>query len=279
MPIGFRHDAEVETKRKKRPEEVPVWIVLTCIAIFVLTLGAALLGLHTHRKLPPEQKTDGARSILGQVSGLVSLLLALVLGTLVGTSYAFFSAQKTELETLSAQILQLDQAFAQYGPETKPARDKLKQSVEVAYNTFWGGGQADPNLLSVSIPIASAKATKAYVATLNPTTEAQKQAVAAANTLTGQIEQSRILMDLQVASHPASPGLLTVLTIWAVFLFFCMGVFVESNGLVLSTLTFGAVCVAFAIFLILELGLPYTGMFRVSGAALQAAMNNIDNEM
>jgi len=37
--------------------------------------------------------------------------------------------------------------------------------------------------------------------------------------------------------------------------------------------------VAFAIFLILELGLPYTGMFRVSGAALQAAMDTIDNEM
>jgi hypothetical protein len=30
------------------------------------------------------------------------------------------------------------------------------------------------------------------------------------------------------------------------------------------------------VFLILELGLPYTGMFRVSPAALQAAMDNID---
>jgi len=41
-------------------------------------------------------------------------------------------------------------------------------------------------------------------------------------------------------------------------LFFGMGLFVESNGLVLSTLTFGAICVAFAVFLMLELGLPYT---------------------
>ena len=64
--------------------------------------------------------------------------------------------------------------------------------------------------------------------------------------------------------------------IWAVILFFGMGLFAESNGLVLSALTFGALCVAFAVFLILELGLPYTGMFRVNPAALQAAIDTID---
>lgn len=41
-------------------------------------------------------------------------------------------------------------------------------------------------------------------------------------------------------------------------------------------MTFGALCVAFAIFLILELGLPYTGVFRVSPNALQEALDNID---
>ena len=248
------------------------------MAIFALTLGAALLGLFMQRRIPKEHKTESARAILGQVSGLLSLLLALVLGTLVGASFAFFSSQKTELETLSAQILRLDEALAQYGPEANPARDRLKESARIAYNAFWGGGEADLKLLSVSIPIASAKATKTFLAALNPTTEAQKEAVATARTLVGQIEQSRLLMDLQVVSHPANPGLLTVLTVWAVLLFFTMGVLAESNRLVLSTVTFGAACVALAIFLILELGLPYTGVFRVSGAALEAAMNNIGND-
>jgi hypothetical protein len=251
-------------------------IVLISIAIFILTLGAGLLGLYTHRKLPAEQKNDSARSVVGQVAGLVTLLLALVLGTLIGTSFAFFGTQKTELETLSAQILQLDQALAQYGPETKPARERLKESAQKAYETFWGGGDADPKLLSVALPLASAKATKAFLASLNPTTDAQKQAVASANAFTNQIEQSRLLMDLQVASHPVSPGLVVVLLIWAVVLFFGMGLFAQSNGLVISALVFGSLCVAFAMFLILELGLPYTGMFRVSSAALEQAIANID---
>ena len=52
--------------------------------------------------------------------------------------------------------------------------------------------------------------------------------------------------------------------------------FAQTNGLVLSAMTFGALCVAFAIFLILELGLPYTGLFRVSPAALHEAIVNVD---
>jgi ABC-type dipeptide/oligopeptide/nickel transport system permease component len=103
-------------------------IVLVSIFIFFVTLGAALLGLYVHKLLPAEQKSDSARNIVGQVSGLVSLLLALVLGTLVGASFAFFSTQKAELEALSAQFVEFDQAMPQYGPETKPARDRLKQA-------------------------------------------------------------------------------------------------------------------------------------------------------
>ena len=251
-------------------------MVLTSILIFILILGAGLLGLWAHRRLPESQKDENARSVVGQVVGVVSLLLALVLGTLIGTSFGFFGTQKTELETLSSQILMLDQALAQYGPETKTARDRLKESVQTTYDTFWAGGDPDPKLLAVSAPLAAGQATKAYLATLKPETDAQKQAVASANTLAGQIMQGRVLIDLQVASHPISPGMLTVLAIWAIVLFFAMGLFVKSNGLVLGAMAFGALCVAFAIFLILELGLPYTGMFRVSGAALQQALDNID---
>lgn len=250
-------------------------MLLISILIFVIILGAGFLGLWAHQKLPTGVKDDHARNMVGQVAGVVSLLLALVLGTLVGTSFAFFGAQKTTLEMLSAQALLLDQALAQYGPETQPAREKLKASMQTAYDTFWGGGDSDPKLLSVDIPLASGAAMKAFLASLKPETDTQKQAVAAAGAATSQIQTTRVLMDLQLASNPVSAGLLAVLTIWAVVLFFGMGIFVKSNGLVVGAMTFGAFCVAFAIFLILELGLPYTGLFRVSGAALQMALQAI----
>jgi len=251
-------------------------VFLVSLVIFVVTLGAALLGLYAHKRLPAEQKNDSARSVVGQVAGLVTILLAIVLGTLIGTSFAFFGGQKTTLEALSAQILELDQALAQYGPETKPARDRLRDASQKAYDAFWGGGEPDPKILSVENPMAAYQATKAFLAGLNPTTEAQKQALASANALAGQIEHGRILMNLQVASPPVSGGTVIILVIWAALLFFGMGLFADSNNLVIGGLTFGALCIAFAVFLMLQLGLPYTGIFRVNPAALEQAIANID---
>ena len=71
------------------------------------------------------------RGVVGQVSGLVDLLLlALVPGQFVGVSFAYFSRQRTQFETFSAQVLRLEaQALKQFGPKAKPARDKLKETI------------------------------------------------------------------------------------------------------------------------------------------------------
>jgi len=90
------------------------------------------------------------------------------------------------------------------------------------------------------------------------------------------VEQSRLLMSLQVASLPVSWVLIAILVFWTVALFFAIGLFAEQNSLVIAALAFGAVSIAFAIFLILELGLPYTGLLKVSPAALEETIEFID---
>ncbi len=251
-------------------------IVLISIVIFILTFAAGYAGMLVKGRLATEHLTPETRGVVGQVAGLLTLLLALVLGTLIGVSYAYFSTQKTELETFSAQVLRLDQALAEYGPETKPLRDKIKAGIEKGYETFWGGGGGDREALSVAVPLANAQAVSDFLGTLKPTTDAQKQALATANTYNGMVEQSRLLMSLQVASLPVSPLMIAILVFWTVALFFAIGLFAESNSLVIAALAFGAVSIAFAIFLILELGLPYTGLLKVSPAALQEAIENVD---
>ena len=95
------------------------------------------------------------------------------------------------------------------------------------------------------------------------------------STLTDQITRSRLLMSLQVAGRPVSPGLVFILILWAVALFFAFGIFAKSNALVVTAMAAGAACIAFALFLILELGLPYTGVFRISPSALQEAIAHL----
>src|SRR5208283_5170270 len=163
-------------------------ILLISIIIFILIFASGYAGLHVQKRLADEHKTGESRGVVGQVAGLLTLLLALVLGTLIGFSFAYYSTQKTELEGFSAQILRLDQALAQYGPETKPARDKLKAGIVKAHETFWGGGEVDPNALTVAVPLANAQAISDFLTTLQPKTDAQKQALATADQYTSMVE-------------------------------------------------------------------------------------------
>lgn len=174
------------------------------IMVFALVLGAGRLGLWVHGKLPDEQKNDSARAVVGQVLGVVSMLLSVALGILVGQSYAYFQTQRTELETVSTQMVMLDLALAQFGSETKPGRDKLKEGFQETYETWWGRGGDIGRQSSMAAAIADIKSGKAYLAGLKAETEEQKRAVASAEALAGQIWQSGILMRAQTAS-PRSP--------------------------------------------------------------------------
>jgi len=251
-------------------------ILLICIIIFILFIAAGYAGLQVQTRLAPEHKTGETKGVVGQVAGLLTLLLALVLGTLIGVSFAYYSTQRTNLETFSAQILRLDQALAQYGPETKSLRDKLKEGIVKGYEMFWGDGNADPAALTVEKPLANAQAITDFLATLQPKTDAQKAALATAGLYSSMVEQSRLLMSLQVAAGPVSWFLIAILVFWTASLFFAIGLYAEPNALVYSALTFGALSIAFAIFLILEFGQPYTGLFKVTPAALQQTIEFID---
>jgi len=251
-------------------------ILLVCILIFVLFMVAGYAGLALQTKLMDKHRTGETKGVIAQVAGLVSLLLALVLGTLIGVSWGYFSTQRTNLENFSAQILRLDQALAQFGPETGPVRDKLKEGIEHAYAAIWGGGKIDPAMLTVEAPLQGAQALADYLGTLQPQTAAQKAALATANTYAGMVEQSRLLISLQIASTPVTPALIAILVFWTAALFFAIGLYAEMNSVVITAITFGALSIAFAIFLILELGMPYTGLFKVSPAALEQTIQFID---
>jgi hypothetical protein len=251
-------------------------IILISIVVFVLFLAAGYAGLQLQTRLAAEHKTGETKGVVGQVAGLLTLLLALVLGTLIGVSFAYFSGQRTNLENFSAQILRLDQALAQYGPETKPMRDKVKEGIVKGYDAIWGGGAADPQLLTVAVPLANAQAINDFLATLQPKTDVQKAALSTANLYASLVEQSRLLMALQIAAGPVSWFLIAILVFWTASLFFAIGLYAEPNALVYSALTFGALSIAFAIFLILEFGEPYTGLFKITPAALQQTIEYID---
>jgi hypothetical protein len=250
--------------------------IFISVGVAVLTFGFGIAGLFLQRLLPEQHTTDRSRDMIAAIVGLVSLLLALVLGTLIGNTYGFFANQKTELESFAARSLQLDLALAQYGPETKGARVRLKEALTQSYQVFFEGGDSDPRKLKVATAAARWQPMKAYLASLDPPPGPQKQALADANFNFAQIENTRLLMSLQLAS-PISLPLLIVVVSWSFLLFCGFGVLSRANATTIVALALGAFAVASAISLILDLSQPYSGLFRVPAAALEQSIDAMDN--
>jgi hypothetical protein len=235
--------------------------------VAVLAFAAGMFGLHLHRRLPEKHAADRAREMIGAMSGLLGLLLALVLGTLIGSSYTLYATQKAELETLAARTLQLDEALEAYGPEAQPGRDGLHKAIKQSYDKIWGRATADTADLNVKSVMAGSKMLDQFLLSLAPKTDAQKQLLATASLASGQIAQTRILMDLQLAGGISLP-MIAIVVCWSLVLFCLYGLVSPVNATVLTTLALGAIAVASAIFLIIELSTPYSGLFRISPAGI-----------
>jgi len=241
------------------------------VAIALVAFGSGLLGLRLHNWLPEKHAPDRAREMIGAMTGLLGLLLALVLGTLVGSSYTLYATQKAELETLAARTLQLDAALEAYGPETAPARQGLRKAIRESYAKVWGQEAADLSDMSIRSVVAGGKSLDRFLLSLTPKTDAQKQLLSTANLAAGQISQTRLLMMLQLLGGISWP-MLAIVVCWSLLLFCGYGLVSPVNATVITTLAFGSVAVASAIFLVVALSQPYSGPFRIPPAALTEAI-------
>ncbi len=249
-----------------------VWISLG-VALLAFAFGVA--GLYLQRLLPEPHTSDRSRDMIAAIVGLISLLLALVLGTLVGSAYSFFTTQKSEIETFAARSIHLDLALAEFGPETAPARARMKQQLQDLHDMVWGGnGNEAASALLVAEPIPHIKELDEYVASLDPKTPAQRQFAAAAAADIAALEQTRLLISLQLASSVSWP-LVVIVVSWALILFCGYGVLSRLNATTLTALGFGAFAVGSALFLILELSQPFTGVFRIPSGAYDQMLQSL----
>ena len=237
------------------------------IGVAVLAFAAGVFGLKLHAWLPEKHAPDNARDMIGAMTGLLGLLLALVLGTLVGSSYTLYATQKSELETLEARMLQLDAALQAYGPEAEPGREGLRKAVKQSYDEIWGGATSDLAGMNVKSVMDASKILDRFLLSLTPKTDAQKQTLSTASAAAGQIAQTRLLMRLQLAGGIPWP-MVGIVVCWSLLLFCGYGLVSPVNGTVVASLALGAIAVASAIFMIIELSQPYAGWFRIPGAGM-----------
>ena len=241
--------------------------------VAVAVFAAGLAGLFLQRILPEKHTTGPSRDMVGAVAGLLTLLCALVTGLLIWTAYGVYAGQNASIQTLASKVLQLDLALADYGPEANPVRAALRDRVGKTIDQVWGTRETDANFAANNFAAAVQilRDPEKTVAHLQPSTDDQKQALATAKAAIDAIGQSRLQMSFALSAPVSYPLLLTVVG-WVFFLFWGFGLMSKGGVMPVVALAVGAIAVASAVLLILDLSNPYLGAFRVSPAPLEQVL-------
>lgn len=233
---------------------------------------SALVGLVLQSIMPTQMIADGRPALAG-VAGLLTLLLALVLGLLVWTAFGVYTTQQSESQTLGLTALQLDYLLESYGPETTRGRLGLREAVKRARERYFGN-RSGPDLLKFSQSRNTLHLIDAFYESLTPQDETKKQILAAARPLATSIVQTQLLMARQL-SNPLPPLLLVMVHGWACLLFLCFGLTASISTISIAADALGSLAVASALFLIIELSEPYSGLARISSANIDGVLADL----
>jgi hypothetical protein len=172
------------------------------------------------------------------------------------------------------KVVQLDRTLAQYGPETKEARDLFRSAVASATELLFSGEGSGLAKLDAPERLARVEQMQAKLWELAPRTDAQRSLQSRALELGNELAQMRWLLIAQGEGAIPTP-FLVVLVFWLAIIFAGFGLLSAKNATVVAILVVCALSVSGAIFLIEEMDRPLEGLMKISSAPLRNALAHL----
>jgi hypothetical protein len=242
--------------------------LLISLLVFAVIFGGALLGIVIRHSLSESHLKPDSKDVVKMATGLIGTLAALVLGLLIASAKTSFDQKVNQVRQLTATIIVLDDQLAQYGPEAAPLRTRLRQSVPALANRIWheqGISTANPVPFESS---AQASAFENELQRLSPNNDAQRSLQSRAIQAFAEGAQTRLLLFAQAGGSIPVPFLI-VLVFWLSAIFVSFTLFARVDLVVMAALLICALSFAGAIFLVLELDNPFTGLMGISSTTLR----------
>lgn len=246
----------------------PVFAALVALAC---TIGGALAGMLLRARLPEHHFDADSKDVVKLVMGLIATISALVLGLLIASAQSAFSQQGSDLQKVAADLIQLDRLLGMYGAETRESRDLLRQGVVAIHRQTWTEGGIRTEKLEASV---HSTGFFNVLQKLAPATDTQRFIQAQVFQLSADIDKMKLLM-FERAHGSISWPFLVVLVLWISTLFLGFGLFAPLHTTIVAAFLVGALSVSAAIFLILELSQPYSGVITLSDEPFRDALAHI----
>ena len=156
------------------------------------------------------------------------------------------------------------------GPEARPIREQMRSLIGPLADRLWREKQASA---VTPFEFSSVQAEKAYLAihSLSPQNDLQRSLQARAAQVSTDLVQTRLILFAESSNVIPTP-FLVILVLWVVIIFASFSLFSGLNVTVFTCLSLFALSAACAIFLILELSQPFSGLMMISSEPLRHAL-------
>jgi Protein of unknown function (DUF4239) len=238
---------------------------------FVLALVGILLGSVMQRMLPEGHLSSDSKEVVKLSMGVVATLAALVLGLLVASAKSTYDARESEINQITAYVILIDNLLAKYGEEGQAARASLRQAIPRMVDRIWREGQSAPLQSTPFKASAEGEAFYQGVQELQPSSDIQRGLKDRVIQATTDLAQARFLLFSHLGSSIPVP-FLAVLLLWMIILFAGFSLMAPANATTLASLVICALSVSGAIFLILELDQPFSGIMVIQSEPLRNAL-------
>jgi hypothetical protein len=243
-------------------------LALSC-SIFLLTLGGIVFGAVLRRVLPKHHLDKNFQDVVRLGIGLIATMAALVLGLLIAAAKSSFDTQSTQIKQITADVVLLDNLLAHYGPEARPIREEIRNAIGPFTDRLWRERETDGTTpFQVN---ASAEAIYLEIQALSPQNQLQRSLQARAAQLSTDLTQTRLLLFVET-DNPVPTPFIVILIFWLVIIFASFSLFSPLSLTAFTCLSLFALSASCAIFLVLELNQPFSGLMMISSTPLRHAL-------
>ena len=240
--------------------------------IAVLTLIGLSAAILLGHKFPGDQLTAETRDTIKLAIGLIGTMTALLLGLLVSSARGTYDAERTQVIQMTAKVAYLNRLLSLYGPDAMDVRKAFHSALGDAIRRIWPNDNSLPAQLAPNTEAGDSVYFK--IEALKPANDTQQKLKSMVEAAAADLAQMRALLVAQSQAGISSAMLIVVIS-WLVIIFGGFSLIAPPNAQSTIALIVSAAAVSGAIFLLLELDHPFTGLIRVPNQEMIDVLNQL----
>lgn len=252
------------------------------LGFLALFAASALAGVALRIHLPEEHLSKENMDAVRLVTGLLVTFAALVLSLQLSSARANFDSASRDRSAYAAQLANLDQCLRDLGQASAPTRLKLRQYTAAVIASTWRHEtvplvEGMPDVRGMAVRGEDAGLGRLF-ATIGREIDAMAPSEpvldnTAARCRSGFVATAQARWSVIEDPHaPSGFYFIAIVAFWLSLVFLSFGLQVPRRHLAAIVLGLGVVSVASVMFVIVDLGTPYQGVFGIPSTAMRDAL-------